>query len=403
MQKHTLRNFGGIDTRHAADSTVFQPPRSEDAKMFLRECVNAYITDDNKIYALPGTQNTLKESGSGELYSCPAGLLLHDKNTHELILNPHTVNPTVVVSGLDDAPVVFHQHQGFTWWSDGETLGRIGADGASRPGTLPETVAPNVTEVAGSLPPGTYLVAYTWVDATGMESACSALAEVMLNASGGLEVGVDSLPADVVAARLYCSSANGDQARLVGTYTTEHWPVSITEEPSAQTVLQTAGLLPLPVGSGITSRGGFLLTWLDDLLFHSRGDATALCDLTRDVHQFPGEITGAVGVEQGVWVATTNGLYWMEGRDLTQSHVSARQDTRAYASGGVLIPPEVTGIETGWPCACFVSDEGPVFGTADGQIVVPYASSQRWDIVDKQVDIAVWEFSETKQIMVNII
>jgi hypothetical protein len=262
--------------------------------------------------------------------------------------------------------MALHEHQGFVWWSDGVTLGRIAPDGTARPGTLPETAAPTVTITTGSLPQGDYLVAVTWVDAYGMESACGALTQVTLNATGGLQVAVGAVPADAAVVRLYCSQANGQQARLIGDYAPGAWPVTITTTPTSKAVLRTAGVSPLPAGAGLTSRGGFLLTWIDNVLFHSYGDFTALCDPSQHLHQFPGTILGAVGVEQGVWVATSNGLYWLAGKDLTQAGVSHRLDTRTYASGGALLPPEMSGLETGWPVAMFASDEGPVFGTADG-------------------------------------
>jgi hypothetical protein len=235
-----------------------------------------------------------------------------------------------------------------------------------------------------------------------MESGCGALAKTTLDSAGGLEVTIAALPNDVTAVRLYCSQTNGMQARLVGDYAPGAWPVTISAVPTSKAVLHTAGLSPLPAGSGFTSRGGFLLTWIDDVLFHSRGDFTALCDLSRDFHQFPGTILGAVGVEQGVWVATTSGLYWLAGKDLNQASVSPRLDTRTYASGGTLVPPEISGLETTWPVAIFASDEGPVFGTADGQLVASYASTQRWDVSDKHMSAAVWEVEGNKQLAMSI-
>jgi hypothetical protein len=398
--------LGGVRGTHSRGarrpwSAPYQPQGDAAAPYALR-IEGAAVTADLGLRSLPAA--TLVNDGitPGAMLAAPAGLIVHDTAAQALLLDPHTETPSTLVSGLADAPVSLHEHQGFVWWSDGVTLGRIAPDGTARPGTLPETAAPTVTATTGSLPQGDYLVAITWVDDYGMESACGALAQVTLEDTGGLQVAVGAVPAEAAAVRLYCSQANGQQARLVGDYALGAWPVTVSTVPTSKAVLRTAGLSLLPAGAGLTSRGGFLLAWIDDVLFHSRGDFTALCDLSRDLHQFPGAILGAVGVEQGVWVATSAGLYWLAGRDLTQAAVSARQDTRTYAAGAALVPPEMTGLETGWPCACFASDEGPVFGTADGQLVAPYADSQRWGVTNKHASIAVWEFAETKQLMVSL-
>lgn len=404
MPSVRLRNIAGIAPRLASDDARMQPPnpRDRDGRMYVRVLEGGYVTDDEKVVALPSAQAAATGAQWGNGISAPCGLVMHDKGAGALVLDPQTESPTTLVSGLANADVAFVEHQGFVWWTDGTSIGRIDASGTPRPGTIQPTSAPSVATTGGTMPAGDYLVGYTWIDSSGMKGPCAALTKIELVATGGFSVSVAAFPADAASARVYCSAANGSEPRLVGTYEVSAFPLTITTEPTSKTVLRTLGLSPLPPGGGLTTRGGFLLSWSGTELSHSRGDFTALTNLDIDYHQFPSTILGAVGVEEGVWVVTEDGLYWLRGRDLGQAAIQRNQDQRVYAKGGWLLPPQYAGIETSWPAAVFVSDEGPVYCSSDGRVSAPLASTQKWDVAGKTASLALWEQGGTKLVAIEV-
>jgi hypothetical protein len=167
--------------------------------------------------------------------------------------------------------------------------------------------------------------------------------------------------------------------------------------------LQTQGLIPMPSGVGFTTRGGFLITWIDSVIWFSHNSNANLCDASKNLFMFPSNILGAVGVDGGVWVVTETGAYWVEGADLLQARVVQVTSRRKYAAGGVRAAAgDAFGVQTPYDVAVFASSEGPVIGTADGQLVAPLADANAWDVVGKVAQIVPIEQGGTRFMVFNL-
>jgi len=74
-----------------------------------------------------------------------------------------------------------------------------------------------------------------------------------------------------------------------------------------------------------------------------------------------------------------------------QATVAKIAQRRSYAAGGKRIPADYAGLDTARDVAAFASDEGPVYGTADGQLVAPLAPTQKWDVAGKASNVELVE------------
>jgi hypothetical protein len=371
----------------------YAPPK------FQRAITDLLLASDGALSTRPGVVAVAALDAPRSAYAYAGALYLHVGTTilRRVLATGVT---TIAATGISDAqPVAWCEHQGMLRWTDGVTSGRFTDAGVLLP-ELPPAPTPGVTTPAGALPPGRYLVSITWVDAAGVQSGCAASAVVDLDGAKSLSVTAPAFPAGAVAARLWCSRANGPPV-FVGTYTTDLWPVAITAEPTATTLLTAVGLSPLPPGAGLTTRGGFLVVWAGDLLSFSAGSWTHHHDPRRHSIRFGGAILGAVGVEGGIWVTTAAGMRWVEGPQLDKARPNVRTDSRQYARGAGLVPAELTKLNTDKPVAVFASSEGLVFGTADGQLVAPMRESQRWEVDGKTASFAVWERAGEKYLVVG--
>jgi hypothetical protein len=82
--------------------------------------------------------------------------------------------------------------------------------------------------------------------------------------------------------------------------------------------------------------------------------------------ELPHTVQAVAGVETGIWVATTGGLFWIAGGNLKALR-RVRWDDRPYASGSlVLSGSEIAQLEAPGPVAVFVSEDGPVCGLPSG-------------------------------------
>jgi hypothetical protein len=164
----------------------------------------------------------------------------------------------------------------------------------------------------------------------------------------------------------------------------------------------TIGLDAMPIGSGMTTRGGYLVVWSGNLIWFSDPDNAHLTDLEMNVIQLPDAVLGCVGVDGGLWAVTARSAYWVGSPNLMQAPVAYRQSTRRYAAGGTRFPAEYTGLQTSSDVAAFVSSDGPVFGTADGQLNAPLAPSQLWDVAGKTAEVVPVEQNGTKIYAVGV-
>jgi len=407
MPSIRLTNFRGIAPRLRADDARMQAGR--DDGMFVDALQNGYVADDGVVVALPGPQTVATGTGWRNGVSTPAGLLVHDKGAGTLIADP-AGDADIVVSGLSTThDAVFQPHQGLIYWWCGTDRGRITPDGVNYPWALPQAATPTVTTIAGTMPAGRYLVSVTWLDSTGAESGCAPSFEATLATPGALRIAVGTIPADVDKVRVYVSPPNGQQPAWVADVATSAFPYDVTTAhdqagTKALIPLRTQGLDPLPVGDGMTTRGGFLLTWSDAVLWFSAGSWSHLCDVSRNLVAFPSDILGAVGVDGGVWVVTETGAYWVGGPDLNQASVVPVISRRKYATGGVrAAAADAFGVQTTRDVALFASSEGPVVGTADGQLVAPLADSQLWDVAGKSAQIVPFEQDGTRLLGFNLV
>lgn len=402
-----LANFRGIATRLRADDARKQAGR--DDGMFVEALRNGYVADDGVLVPLPGPQTVATGTAWAAQVSTPAGLLAHDRGAGTLVLDP-AGDADIVVSGLSIAyEAVFQPHQGLIYWWCGSARGRITPAGVNYPWALPQAPTPTVTNIAGTMPVGRYLVSVTWLDSTGAESGCAPSAEVTLATLGALRIAVNTIPTDAALVRVYVSPPNGQHPAWVADVATSAFPYDVTTAhdqagTKALIPLRTQGLDPLPVGNGMTTRGGFLLTWTDAVLWFSAGSWSHLCDLSQNLVAFPSNILGAVGVDGGVWVVTETGAYWVDGPDLTQASVVPVISRRKYATGGTrAAAADAFGVQTVRDVAMFASSEGPVVGTADGQLVAPLADSQLWNVAGKAVQIVSFEQAGTRLLGFNLV
>jgi hypothetical protein len=406
-----LSSIAGIADRPASDDARKQPPdpRDRDGRMFVDVLEGGYVTDDGKVAALPSTRAAATGSGWAAGASCAAGLVVHDKAAGVLLLNPQSVSPTTLVSGLDtSADAVMQEHQGLLYWWCGDARGRITSAGANLPWALPQAATPAVSVIAGTMPAGAYLVTLTWVDSVGAESSAAASAAVTLAAPGGLRITPVSPPSTATQVRVYVSIPNGQKPTWVGDYPVLSFPLDVTTAPSATSLYaeiwpETLGLSPMPTGTGMTTRGGFLVVYEGANVWFSYGTWAHLCDTRRNLIQFPEAVTGCVGVDGGLWVTTARSAYWVNGADLNTASVQEVTSRRRYAAGGKRISPEYSLVPSPRPVAMFVSDEGPVIGTADGQLTAPLANTQKWDVVGNRAEIEMVEIDGTKTLWVGVI
>jgi hypothetical protein len=388
---------GGEDSRRPDSHADLQPQRVPGGgyapPKFQRSITDLLLASDGALSTRPGVVEVAALDAPRSAYAYAGALYLH-VGTTIVRRDLASGTTTTVATGISDAqPVAWCEHQGALWLTDGTEIGRITAAGVLLP-LFPQAAAPAVTLSAGALPAGIYLVAVTWVDMTGAESACAAPTAVTVDGAKSLVVAIPALlPVGVFSVRLWCSRCNEKLLSLVGDFLPAAFPKPITIEPTSIVSLQTAGLDPLPPGAGLTTRGGFMVSWSGSVVSFSHGTWAHLYDPRTDINEVDGTIIGCVGVDGGLWVTNANALFWLDGSDPSKSGLVRTGKQRAYANGGTRRYPGELGVNTAREFAVFASDYGLVFGLSDGSAIAPMSESQQWDVAGKTATFAAAEFN----------
>ena len=176
---------------------------------------------------------------------------------------------------------------------------------------------PTLTEAnTGSLLKGVYLVACTFLDSTGLESGTVAPVSITVSADGK-KIALSNIPtsnnADVVSVAIYVSARDGSELYRQTTVNNGVTTANISTVTKDSFKFYTEGVNPAPYGSLIAYHFSHLYIANGAYLFYSE---------TKRYHhwrpennyKFPSTITGIMSCENGLWIATQDGIYWISGK-----------------------------------------------------------------------------------------
>lgn len=290
--------------------------------------------------ALTPRAHSIWGDGADDGYAVVDGALVR------LALNGDELLQENLLAGFTSAPVSFERMPtDAVVWSDGQRLGVI------RNGVAGELVpqAPNpvpvVNVVAGAMPAGRYLLAFTRVTSAGESAATKSAQFDLADGSGFVITGMDA------ATQVYMSGPNGDILTAAAGDTI----VSLTNTgPRCETLL----LERMPAGQIVRHYNSSLLVARGSMLCRSEPYRYGLWNPGKSYIQFPAPITVVEPCVAGVFVCADR-TYWLAG-DLAATTMQPVLPYGAVAGSGVRSGTD-DNVRTFW-----VSPHGLVMGTPDG-------------------------------------
>jgi len=186
-------------------------------------------------------------------------------------------------------------------------------DGVMSPwGVEVPSSAPVLSATVGTMAPGTYYAAVTYLLADGRESGQSSLSSITLTVAGGIATTAMPNPVDpaITAKRLYLTTTDGEvMYNAVQMAATDQF-TSVGAYPTGGR-LRTEYKSPPPFGRHITHYNGriFIVDAIDpSILWFTDAFDYDHVDLTKNYYQFPAPITMVATADNGVFLAR-NGLY----------------------------------------------------------------------------------------------
>lgn len=247
------------------------------------------------------------------------------------------------------APYAGHERVSYTSieWSDDifyvskSAHGHIRGDKVSPIGYVPPT-PPTLSEVTGNgqMTSGRYQVSLTYIDENGEESG--ARVSQVIDILGGSDIHVTNITSSsedlITGINIYCSMPNGDILYKVGSTSNTSGTFIISGVHSqGVTPLKSFNMSPAPYGDIIRYYKGRL--WIADgkTLWFSSPFSFKWFNLQTDFFQFESKITELMAVENGLWVGTEAGLFYMGGKTPDDMKLDLIEPLKVVAGTGERI------------------------------------------------------------------
>jgi hypothetical protein len=373
----------GEDNVHVATDDVFQQSKRKPTQR-LRRATDVDLRTAGDPVTRPGLTHVLGVANILELCSA-YGLLVAHIDSDICLVDLTNKTYESIYSGVSTlSPVKFHAAAGQIWWTDGSVTGRILPDTTVLNWGAPVPQPPWVTPIVGGMCPGKYQVAVSYVDAAGVEHVVSDSTDVVLGgancndpapaAGRGFRIDIPPGPwAGAAAMRLYISEANGSEPQYVMELSPSDFPINVVnggQTPWSDQLARTQGLSPPPAGDGIASYAGYMMVWVGNGLFPSYGANHHVFNLATDALMFPSDIRAVAGLDDGMWVATKHGLFWVSGSGAPSEWVIRQRCFRPYAAGSIIVPgDDFQDLKEHRQVAVFVCNDGVVVGLPNGEVV----------------------------------
>lgn len=210
---------------------------------------------------------------------------------------------------ISNQPLSYDTLYGVIYYSNGIDKGRL-VDGAwSCWGVDIPVGQPVASKTTGSLPPGTYLYALTFLREDGHESGTGVSGSITVGANSGIDFsGIEaSSNAEVTFKNLYVSSPNGEVQYLIDTIPNAQTTYSYRGTGLEQSIpLATQHAGPPPAGTIVRIYNGMAYVLVDDTIYYSDPYNLELFRLDRNFLRFQAPVANFDSVNTGLYVSTVD-------------------------------------------------------------------------------------------------
>lgn len=364
----------GIDNRHReTDLLRDQMGRT----VALRSATNVDIDRSGIPQRRAGTTKVVNAANFHSLFADPAFGLMLASNNNALTAYDTALKPTVLQSGLSPfQPLSYACINGEVYWSNGFDCGKVRADGTVTAWGVEKPLGtPNaVPSAAGGMNAGQYQVALNFVTFNGEEGGSTLAVVVTVAEGGGIQLSQIPQPTslDVVAARAYITSANGDVL-----YWSRDIPVGMTSVTLGQgplgKALETQWLSPMPPGQIVRYGNGRLWVASGNVVYYSEPLQYGQVRLSRNFMTFSDEIAVMEypneGDGSGLFVAAGKRTYFIAGQNPKDAQLRIVHPYGAVKGTGATVPGNWFDSQLGGNVAYWMDADGiPCLGLAGGTI-----------------------------------
>ena len=296
-------------------NNVLPPERTPLA--YLKVAENVDIDKSGGIHKRPGYTKKISGNfhslwGEGDsLLTVKDGDLVRVADDFSVVtLKTLQSNEEVFFSSVDGSKDIY-------FVSPGGDCGHI-VDDVVHPFGISRPNSPSLSEVVSNsqLTSGKYQVALTYVDSERSESGSGVAISLSIQDGSAITVSDVRASAEVgiVGINIYCSPPNGDVLYKIDQIPNVNVTYTITEVHSVGvTPLKSFNMSPAPYGDTLSYYKGRFYVSEGNILWYSSPFSLKWFNKQSDFFVFESAITEVMPVDDGIWVGTETGLYYLRG------------------------------------------------------------------------------------------
>ena len=346
--------FGENNRRKAQELEVTE--RGRRAGDFLSASSNVLIDDVGRIEARAGYTQALPLT-TGRALCTLAGKMLFADGT---ALKQASFSPlaATTVDTVAAHRIAYAESNGDIYYTDGTKLSCLESGGTVRPVGVPVPASLSVSAIAGSLPPGVYTAAITYLNGAE-EGGARIAASITLAVTGGVRLTLPVAPAGVTHVAVYLTANGGYAPMLYVIGASASTTVDATSEATGRG-LQTRNKAAMPAGDHLAFQDSRLLVAAGNTLYYSDPYNYGLTTPTRSYLQFPAPISVLISCVNGTYLVADQ-TYWLDNIGTDEMALPITLPYGAVAYSGGVVPNEKK--------VFWLSERGVVIGDEQGQVV----------------------------------
>lgn len=341
----------------------------------LRNAINVDVSSSGRV-SLRRTGTEVTATSYKNLWQSP----LHGDVFATLDNNLVRVNPVdwshEVLGPVRSGDIQFEVINNLIYLSDGFEI--YGFDGARlEPIAIETPSAPLARLQAGSLKPGKYNLAITWLS-RGKESGLSALATIEIDSTQEQGIAV-TLPycfdAKVDEVAVYITTRDGTELQKYGTYPIAQTETVIQNVQSLGRAAQFQHLSPMPAGKFLGYWQGRLLSASRNMIKFSQALNFHLHDERYDYIALPQRITFMKPTDSGIWVGQVDHVVFLTGTEPRSLNFVKKTAQAPIPGSAIYSDSEDLGeVAMEGRVVVWLSQHGYVVGTPAGNLIEPHAN-----------------------------
>lgn len=336
----------------------------------LTAAVNVELDDGGRAARRPG--RTLVRAGAVHSLYADDEVCLFVQNGGMYALAPdHSAR--LVALGLSDAPMAYVSVAGRTYHANGRATG-VYQDGYVRGwGISVDDIRVAAQPIPGTLQGGTYLFAMTWLRRRdGLESGTGLVARIDLPDGAGLRFNwlIPDEPG-IVQGAIYLSQPNGETLYRAAIVNLDDGSYDYTGGDRLLP-LATQWLDKPPAGQSLAHYRGRIYIAVGAYLYATAALGYEYCDLRDYFALDDSRIAYVASVDNGLFVGTERGLYFLRGAAFAETALDPKLDGRCLPGSVVYADgKQATGRDelAGVLVVLMTTSQGVIMGMADGSVV----------------------------------